>query len=201
MTLTAGKTRLTVGTLFAAAVILLLVYDTRGTAQLSLCAATVHELGHIGCLAAFSQPPAEISLGAFGMRIRQGDGAPLSYAREAAAAFAGPAANLLLALLLYIISQLTGAYVQMRVCVCVNVFLALFNLLPVEPLDGGKVISCLLCIFIDSERARKVSKITAAVGISLLTAAGIFVFVVSGYNFTLIVAAVYLLVCLLSDIN
>jgi Zn-dependent protease len=67
--------------------------------------------------------------------------------------FAGPAANLLLATLLAIIIRLshltvgsTGFIVEMYLTpiIILNITWALFNLIPIHPLDGGKVIIGLL---------------------------------------------------------
>jgi len=68
-------------------------------------------------------------------------------------AAAGPASNLLMALLLAIIlpliinlSPITGPFllVVLQVSIFYNCMLAIFNLLPLHPLDGGKILSALL---------------------------------------------------------
>lgn len=66
---------------------------------------------------------------------------------EAIVAGAGPAANLVIALLASIVIRLnvfSGANDLVFVIVVVNVMLCIFNLIPVPPLDGSKVLEALL---------------------------------------------------------
>lgn len=69
---------------------------------------------------------------------------------EASVAFAGPAANILIALFFALLLRLgvfleagwaTPAFIQMTaVIVFINILLAIFNLVPIPPLDGSKVL-------------------------------------------------------------
>lgn len=68
---------------------------------------------------------------------------------EAIVAFAGPAANLLIALIFGLILRVFGAALAeaaglMVLIVLVNLFLAVFNLVPIPPLDGSKVLFSVL---------------------------------------------------------
>ena len=54
-------------------------------------------------------------------------------------ALAGPAANLLFALLLSIVARLLPSVGFLTTLVEINVILAIFNLLPIPPLDGSKI--------------------------------------------------------------
>ncbi|MDO8579689.1 MAG: site-2 protease family protein [bacterium] len=72
---------------------------------------------------------------------------------EAIVAVAGPASNILLALIFgffirfYLIPNdllASGAGVICQVIVMVNIVLAVFNLIPIPPLDGSKIISSIL---------------------------------------------------------
>ena len=70
---------------------------------------------------------------------------------EAKVAAAGPAVNILIAIIFGVIIQLkdvlslSSAFVELAFLVIVmNIFLALFNLLPLPPLDGSKILPILL---------------------------------------------------------
>lgn len=62
-------------------------------------------------------------------------------------AFAGPLSNLILAALLAIIIRITGSstlFSLFSIVILLNVALAIFNLVPIYPLDGGNILMGLL---------------------------------------------------------
>jgi Zn-dependent protease len=69
---------------------------------------------------------------------------------EALVAFAGPGANILLALIFGLAIRLFGGMMEpalvaaLAVIVFINMLLALFNLIPIPPLDGSKILSEIL---------------------------------------------------------
>jgi len=58
--------------------------------------------------------------------------------------FAGPAANLILATILSILFRLNFAIGILPIFILLNISLAVFNLNPIHPLDGGKILIGLL---------------------------------------------------------
>ncbi|MBI3443140.1 site-2 protease family protein, partial [Candidatus Woesebacteria bacterium] len=57
---------------------------------------------------------------------------------------AGPASNLVLALFLSIVIRIVGFETLLAPFILLNVVLAVFNLIPIHPLDGGKILIGLL---------------------------------------------------------
>lgn len=126
--------RIQVSFSFLAVVTLLLLADHRGIAAGALAASLLHECGHLGMLAAFGKLPRRVCLYGCGIRFVLEEEGSLSYGREAAVLMAGPGINLLFAALFWPKAPLFAL---------VHVTVACFNLLPVEALDGGRLLSLL----------------------------------------------------------
>ena len=165
-------TRIDLGFPFAASAAVILMLDKSRTALLIFLCCALHEAGHILLLSLCSAPPDAIILGVFGMRIERGE-VCLVYRREAVCALAGPAAN-------FIVS------------------LAVFNLLPVEPMDGAAALKSLLLLKHEEHTADKVVDIFAAVLLIPLTVCGIVLLVKTGNNFTLLCVCIYISVYLIA---
>lgn len=103
-----------------------------------LGAAAAHELGHWAVLRALGAEVTDLRLSALGA-VLETDSGRLSYGGELAAVLAGPAANLLAALVL---TALGGG--RWPAAVGANLVLCAFNLLPIRPLDGGRALYLLL---------------------------------------------------------
>ena len=73
-----------------------------------------------------------------------------------------------------------------------NLFLCVFNLLPIHSLDGGQLLFLLLLQKFSLEFVCKVSFIVSVIGLYLLTTVGFYAFFTSEYNFSLLVLCFYL---------
>ena len=94
-----------------------------------LSAAAVHELGHLAALKSFRIPIYRFSLSAAGPVLRCGE--TDSRYKRAVSAISGPFAGLALWLMMKNVWPL---------CAELSLFLSLTNLLPILPLDGGRVL-------------------------------------------------------------
>ena len=131
-----GKLRFTPGFLFLAA---LLFY--RGTPPFLttfFLAAALHECAHILTARLMRVSVRSLSFTAFGCVLRLADQTILPGRTLFLVAAAGPAVNLVVALLCHILS---GLWYQLNLFGAENLLLALFNLLPVFPLDGAILLS------------------------------------------------------------
>ena len=128
--------RLELGWGFAALIALALLGGAGPALPAVLLAAACHEAGHLAALRLAGARVERLRLTAFGAEIRA-DTRRLSYPREIACTLAGPAVNLVLALVL---ARTAGWYVPAGA----NLLLGCFNLLPVPTLDGGRALHLLV---------------------------------------------------------
>lgn len=122
----------------------------------------LHELGHALAARYFGRPTLDITLLPIG-GIARIQGGRLDPWPDGWIAIAGPIVNFAIALVLWLglfvgalpamdlgkISELSWAQ-QLLVA---NLALAIFNLLPLFPLDGGRILRSLLCYFTSREKA------------------------------------------------
>ncbi len=174
---------------FFVTVCVALVLDTTDTAVLALCAAGVHEGGHLLCMLLYGERPSSIFVAPFGFSITRCGVS--SYRREMIIAFAGPLANIIAAFVMFIIVLICH---QTRLIkpIAVNLSLAVFNLLPIEPLDCGRAVRYWLMCRMNTVRAEKTVFIIGAVCLVPVAATGFLVLIKSRYNITLLLASIYL---------
>lgn len=127
-----GRLKLSVSPAAVAGFCVFCALDTLGLALPFLLSAVLHELGHLAVLWLLGIPVEEISVRLGGTVIRSE--LPGGW-REVLAAAAGPAVNLLLALACF--------RCWPPLCLC-SLLLAWYNLLPVMPLDGGRLCQLIL---------------------------------------------------------
>lgn len=144
---------------FAAFVIALSLLAGK-TAQVYLLAAALHELAHLLVLLAAGKRAVAMALRFAEAQIIT---PPLSDREELICAAAGPAANLLCFSLLH--HRAPG----FAVC---SLLLAGYNLLPVLPLDGGRILLVLLARCTGTDTAQKTcTRISTGFGVLMLFAA------------------------------
>jgi Zn-dependent protease len=151
----------------------------------------LHELGHALMARRFGVLTRDIILLPIGGVARL-ERMPRNPRQELLVALAGPAVNVALAIALFVVLRLTGQVpagdlydfdplISVRAflyqLVFVNIVLALFNLLPAFPMDGGRVLRALLAMRMSSyARATGIAARVGRVFALLLGAAGLYGF-------------------------
>ena len=136
-----------------------------------LFAASVHECGHLICAATLKIKVRSIKLSILGARINV-DVSRLSYGREFFLALCGPLAGILGALLSFSLSRFFAAdtriYEALYSFSAISVFLSLFNLIPVESLDGGRMLRCAISLLFSPESADSALRICTFITLVIL---------------------------------
>jgi len=137
---------------------------------LTVIAVIIHELGHYLTLRLCGGEVKCIKLRISGVSLVFGE---LGYTGETVTAFAGPLINLLLAFAAAAIGRFVS-FTPAYHLAGFSLLLALFNLLPVFPLDGGRVIFALSAGIFGlgiAERVRKICAVIVCAAIGLAGAA------------------------------
>lgn len=170
--------------LFPAVVILLLSLDNVPVLA-CLAASCIHEAGHALMMLAVRDRPCRVTVGIFGIRIERSSDRLLSYRAACLVSLGGPLANVICAVCLWD-----------HASAVIHIMLAICNLLPVCALDGGEALYAALCAMHDEEYAARIVNRISYVTVSVMALLGIAIWWVSGYNFTLFVLSLYLLIFL-----
>lgn len=113
----------------------------------------IHELGHVACAKAFGWTITEVKLLPFGGMAETDDGALSPAWQEWIVAVAGPLQNGLMILIAWYAewmgwcsSEWAKGFIQ------ANAFIGLFNLLPILPLDGGRMMQAVCSLWMSYHR-------------------------------------------------
>lgn len=174
-----------------------MVTDPSGLVAYALLCIAVHESGHFAALRFFRVPVEKVSVRLFGMAIELRDRVSLGYRQEVAVALAGCCANGLLCLAAWPLTLWRTAESPALATLLFSLLIGLFNLLPIGPLDGGRALEAALCLRLSPEAARKAVTAVSVVFLMPLAAAGFLLLLRTGFNFTLLLVAVYLAAMLL----
>ena len=177
--------RISVHPFAAAGLFLLLFASPPSYAFAVLSSVILHELGHTLTAEFLGKKPLSVRIMPTGISILLPNAS--SYPEEFLIACAGPLMNLLYALLCGFLPYGVGGTVR-----SVSLLLASVNLLPLAPLDGGKMLSALLSPLFGSEVSERISEFFGLLLLALLWILSLYVFFYSGVNFTLLLFCAYL---------
>ena len=166
--------------------------------------AIIHELGHLVAGLILKFKPEEVKLTPVGLQIRfkidsREYNEKIKEARslnikKAIIALAGPLTNLIIAVVTIIIGyfnvNIQNTYIY-QIIIYANFLIAMFNLIPIYPMDGGRVLKELLKIFIGNKKAYKITYIVSKTILILLTAvASILILYI--HNIAIVIILAYL---------
>ena len=154
--------------------------DRNDILLLTLLSMSVHELGHIISLRLLGYEISKINLKITGASIETGS--LMSCGDEILAALAGPLAGAFMTLL--------GIAAGSDFLAGVNILLCAFNLLPVYPLDGGRILRAIINMRAPNAKIERLFAASA-----LIMSAALFLYVTFTYGFNLMTLCVLILLC------
>lgn len=134
----------------------------------------LHEAAHAAAAALLGHPPQELELTPLGAVMRLEDEATLPPLRRLIMLAAGPAMSLLLCHLALWTARTAAlpALLAQRLFEA-NLAILLLNLLPVLPLDGGRILTLLLSRILRQETVRRIMRIAGTLaGLALIVLSG-----------------------------
>lgn len=127
--------------------------------------AIIHEFGHLFSGILLGMRPTKIEVKPFGVsidfnitrkdyniKIRKGN---LLEVKKIFVALAGPITNILIIMILILFNIFNINYYDKMIMIFSNVTLIIFNIFPIYPLDGGRILKSLIYIFKGKQTAEK----------------------------------------------
>ena len=158
--------------------------DGSGSMLMMLAAAAVHEAGHVTACIAMGGRVEVLTLSAVGAELKLDYPSVISYGRENIVLLSGAAANLVLGAVSYFLGLYQMAYI--------SVGLGVFNLLPITPLDGGRIFYNLICERFHINLAEQITAISSGIFIGGIAGLGA-IWAVKFANWLPIVISIWLL--------
>ena len=156
--------------------------DRQFVVPLAVAGCLMHELGHYFMIRTVGGDIKVVRLTAVGAEMAVSR--PLGYWQEGISALAGPAVNLVLA-------QIFCTWEWGRTFAGMNLVIALFNLVPIGRLDGGRALYCTLALLTGPDWAARTGWWLDIIFTAFLTGFGLIVVGIGG-NITLLLVAVWL---------
>ncbi len=135
-----------------------LLYDKNKILLIYLCSYFFHEISHILLVYLFSGRVKTITFTSFGISIKKTT--ELSIVREILILSAGCLGNLLLILIFLCL--------DLQLIVLINLFIIIFNLIPLENFDGGQILKLLFDDFLKTRNLYKIFRIILILAVTLL---------------------------------
>ena len=106
---------------------------------------------------------------------------------------AGPSVNIIFAIVIYILYACQVIPIEFTVGVYINIWLAVFNLLPILPLDGGKIAMEVLSDYSGLFKTSKHMNIITVILSVIMIILGLVIFKNTLYNASLVIVGIYIL--------
>lgn len=183
---------------FVALITFIISLNTPSNVLITVASSLLHETGHLLVMTSVGNKPQSVRFEITGMNIIRQPDFKISTKNEILIALGGPFINLICFLLSVIILCIYNNE-NILTFGCINLILMIFNLLPIKKLDGGMALYYILLQKYDNLTCTKILKITSVFFITLIYIWGIYAFISSKYNISLIIIAIFLTLSMFSS--
>ncbi len=189
---TIGKTRVRLSALFFVPTLLAFLTENGQVFLFTLLALCLHEAAHVAMTYACGMQIAEIRIHALGLSASLGAGTP-TLGDELAIAATGPLFSLTAGVAASLVYH-SGLMREENVLLfgSINTVLALFNLLPAPPLDGGTMLRALLVDVFSAKSARRALVFAGFATAALMAAGSVMLYLRKGSFIPAALAAAFL---------
>ena len=159
-------------------------------ALITIISIAIHELGHLIAVWLCGGSIRKLRIGALEAEIFFTGS--FSYGKDILIALSGPIVSLIAAAISGSIANYFG-FEDAYYLAGINLIYGLLNLLPSSPLDGGRVLSSILALLFGPFVADKIQSVFDLICCVIAMMAGIYVFLETGRNLTLLLCAILLI--------
>ena len=152
----------------------------------------IHEMGHTASIRINRLKILSVEILPFGINIITNDNRLTAYKTDIIIALSGPCVNIIFAIFTLVIIKFNGYNSYLFFAFLTNILYAGINLFPVKSLDGGKIAEILVKILFSENISHIIFSCISAVFLGVLSILALFILMVTGYNFTLILLCCYL---------
>ena len=185
--------------LFIAYISFVISLNAPSNVMITIASSMLHEMGHLTAMLILNNKPDKVRFELTGINIIRKQGMRISTKSEIWISLGGPLMNFIVVLFCCVLLCVYNNK-SLLTLACINFILMAFNILPINKLDGGTVLYYLLSQSHDLQISSKILKLTSVIFISLILIWGIYIFIVSRYNISLIIIAIILMIILESKL-
>ena len=182
---------------FIALITFIVSLNVPSNVLITVFSSLLHETGHLLIMTSVGNKPQAVRFEITGMNIIRQPDLKISTKNEILIALGGPFINLI-CFLISVVTLCIYNNENILTFGCINLILMIFNLLPIIRLDGGLALYYVLLQKHDNITCSKILKITSVIFITIIYAWGFYVFILSRYNVSLIIIAIFLTLSMFS---
>ena len=166
-------------------------FDNSKVILFSLICAILHESGHLFFMRLYGYNPRYINIGLFDVAIKDDEFEIRCSGKHLLILFAGSAFNFIAATIFAII-YVCSQNADLKLLCFTNIYLGVFNLLPIYGLDGGNILFEIISKLFTYEKTVTIVKCISFVISMILFTNGILILINERYNPTYLITSCYL---------